>query len=58
MHLDLAHALVAGVLILLTLWVLRMLELRRDDLKWDWHVFIAIFVVMALLNIVWPYSSP
>ena len=58
MHIDLAHAAVAGVLILLTLWGLKAAGLRRDDRKWDWNVFIAIFVVMAVLNIVWPFGSP
>ncbi len=58
MHIDLAHAAVAGVLILLTLRGLKAAGLRRDDRKWDWNVFIAIFVVMAVLNIVWSYGSP
>ncbi len=58
MHIDLAHAAVAGALILLTLWGLKAAGLRRDDRKWDWNVFIAIFVVMAVLNIVWSYGSP
>ncbi len=58
MHIDLAHAAVAGVLILLTLWGLKAAGLRRDDRKWDWNVFIAIFVVMSILNIVWSYGSP
>ena len=57
MHIDLAHAVVSGVLILLTLLGLRTLGLRRDDRKWDWNVFIAVFVVMAILNLVWPYGS-
>ncbi len=57
MHIDLAHAAVAGVLILLTLWGLKAAGLRRDDRKWDWNVFIAIFVVMAVFNILWSYGS-
>ena len=58
MHIDLAHATVAGVLILLTLWGLKAAGLRRDDRKWDWNVFIAIFVVMFVLNIAWSYVLP
>ena len=58
MHIDLAHAAISGVLILLTLWCLKATGLRRDDRKWDWNVFIAIFVVMFVLNIVWSYGSP
>ena len=57
MHIDLAHAAVAGVLILLTLWGLKAAGLRHDDRKWDWNVFIAVFVVMAIFNIVWPFGS-
>ena len=45
-------------LILLTLWGLKAADLRRDNRKWDWNVFIAIFVVMAVMNIVWPFGSP
>lgn len=55
MHIDIVHALVSGVLILLTLWGLKTAGLRRDDRKWDWNVFITVFVVMAILNMVWPY---
>ena len=58
MHIDLAHAAVAGVLILLTLWGLKAAGLRRDDRKWGRYVFIAIFVVMAVMDIVWPFGSP
>ena len=58
MHFDIAHAAVAGMLILITLWGLKATGLRRDDRKWDWTVFIAIFVVMLILNLLWPYASP
>ena len=58
MQIDLAHAAVAGVLILLTLWGLKAAGLRREDRKWDWSVFIAVFVVMAILNSFWPWGSP
>ena len=58
MHEDLAHAAVAGVLILITLWGLKAAGLRRDDRQWDWNVFPAIFVVMMILNLVWPDGTP
>ena len=58
MHIDFAHAAVSGVLILITLLALKTLGLRRDDRKWDWSVFVSVFVVMAVLNILWPYGSP
>ncbi len=58
MKIDLAHAAVAGVLILLTLRGLKAAGLRREDRKWEWSVFIAVFVVMAILNSFWPWGSP
>jgi Na+/melibiose symporter-like transporter len=56
-HTDVAHAAIAGILILLTLWGLKAAGLRRDDRKWDWNVFIAVFIVMTVLNILWPFNS-
>lgn len=58
MHIEFAHAAVSGVLILLTLLALKAFGLRRDDRKWDWNVFISVFVVMAVLNMIWPYGTP
>ena len=57
MHIDIAHAAIAGILILLTLWGLKAAGLRRDDRKWDWNVFIAVFIVMAVFNLLWPFNS-
>lgn len=57
MHIDIAHAAFAGILILLTLWGLKAAGLRRDDRKWDWNVFIAVFIVMAVFNLLWPFNS-
>ena len=57
MHIDVAHAAIAGILILLTLWGLKAAGLRRDDRKWDWNVFIAVFIVMAVFNLLWPFNS-
>lgn len=56
MHIDLAHALVAGILI--ALWGLKALGLRREERRWDWNVFIAVFVVMFVLNLLWPNNAP
>lgn len=58
MHFDLAHALVSGVLV----WAIIIIAQRTDLLgklekgSWNWKVFAAIFVVIFLLNIVWPVS--
>lgn len=57
-HFDLVHAAVSGALILLALQALRAFGLRREDRKWDWNVFLAVFVVMAVLNLIWPFGSP
>ena len=57
MHIDIAHAAIAGILILLTLWGLKAAGLRRDDRKWDWNLFIAVFIVMAVFNLLWPFNS-
>ena len=56
MHIDVAHAAIAGILILLTLWGLKAAGLRRDDRKWDWNVFIAVFIVMTVFNLLWPFN--
>lgn len=57
MHIGVAHAAIAGILILLTLWGLKAAGLRRDDRKWDWNVFIAVFIVMTVFNLLWPFNS-
>ncbi|WP_135501097.1 hypothetical protein [Roseovarius aestuariivivens] len=60
MHFDLAHALVAGLLILATLFGMQWLGFytaRKDGgPRWSWPLFLAIFVVMTVLNLVWPYG--
>ncbi len=60
MHFDLAHALVSGVAILATLWAIRQFGIVKEDesLRWNWKVFVAIFVVIFVINIVWPSGGP
>lgn len=59
MHFDLAHSLVAAVLILVTM--IRMQKagyyVRHKDggPRWSWPLFFAIYVVVFLLNVIWPY---
>lgn len=56
MHIDLIHAFIAAVLILGTLFVLRKLNVAKakGDRSFDWRVFIAIFAVMFVFNMLWP----
>ncbi|MGI9535598.1 MAG: hypothetical protein ACR2PB_00905 [Desulfocapsaceae bacterium] len=60
MHFDFAHAAVAAILIYLTVWVLRKIgfvtEREKGHFKWDWKLFGAIFLVMFIFNMIWPYS--
>ncbi len=57
---DLAHAVVAGILILGVIVILdRTGIVPRDKGKphrWSWTLFFAIFASMLLLNLLWPYS--
>lgn len=57
MHIDLAHAIVSAVLILLTIFVMRktgMADATKQK-TFDWKIFLGVLVVMFVLNIVWPY---
>ncbi|MFC1832105.1 hypothetical protein ACFL0S_08790 [Thermodesulfobacteriota bacterium] len=60
MHFDFAHAAVAAILIYLTVWVLRKIgivtEQERGHFQWNWKLFGAIFLVMFVFNIIWPYN--
>ena len=60
MQFDFAHAAVAAVLIFLTVWIMKRLGLSKEQEKgkhvWDWKIFFAVFVVMLVLNIIWPYG--
>lgn len=53
MHFDLAHAVVTALIILATLWGLRALGLQREG-KWDWRFFGIVFVVIFVMNLIWP----
>ena len=55
-ELDLAHAAVSAVLIFITVWAVRRRDAGDGKRRWDWRVFFAVFVVMAVLNIFWPYT--
>ncbi len=60
MHFDLAHAIVAGILIFATSVVMQRLRLyvphKDGGPRWSWPLLIAIFVVMFIFNLVWPFS--
>ena len=58
MHFDLAHAVVSGAAILVTLWAVRQFGIVKEDesLRWNWKVFVAIFLVVFVLNLIWPYG--
>ena len=61
MHFDLAHALVAGLLIFITILAMQRAGLyvshKDGGPRWSWPLFGAIFVVMFILNVVWPFGS-
>ena len=44
------------MLILGTLFVLRKMNVAKaeDDRSFDWRVFVAVFAVMFVFNILWP----
>ena len=58
MHFDLAHALVSGVLIFATMMIMQKagywVPHKDGGPRWSWPLFGAIFVVIFLMNIVWP----
>ncbi|SHG82188.1 hypothetical protein [Marivita hallyeonensis] len=58
MQFDLAHAIVAGLLILgVVHWMERAgWYVRHKDggPRWSWPLFGAVFVVIFVLNLVWP----
>ena len=60
MHFDLAHALVAGLLILATIFIMQRVGLytphKEGGPRWSWPLFGAILVVMIIFNLVWPYG--
>ena len=58
MHFDLAHALVSGVLIFAVMMVMQKtghwVPHKDGGPRWSWPLFAAIFIVIFLMNIVWP----
>lgn len=59
MHFDLAHAIVAGILMLATLQVLDRTVLTADMPRGKrmLTIFVAIAVVMFIFNLIWPYGA-
>ena len=60
MHFDLAHAAVAAILIFVTIWILRKTGISKPQEaghhQWDWKIFFAVFLVMFVFNIIWPFQ--
>ncbi|GEM_PF-5490666 len=57
MHLNLAHAVISAMLILLTIFVMRKSGMA-DATKiktFDWKIFLVVVVVMFVFNVIWPY---
>lgn len=56
MHFDLAHALVTAVIAALAVLIFRKSNAEGEGKrKFDWRIFVTIFVLVTLLNLVWPY---
>lgn len=57
MHIDLAHAVVSAMLILLVIFVMREtgMAATAKEKRFDWKIFVGIFVVMFIFNLLWPY---
>lgn len=59
MHFDFAHAATAAVLIFVALWTLEKMGVRnsreKSEKKWDWQIFLVVFIVLSILNLLWPY---
>ncbi len=58
MHFDLAHALVSGALIFVTMIAMQKAGLwvphKDGGPRWSWPLFGAIALVIFILNIIWP----
>jgi hypothetical protein len=58
MTFDIAHARVAGIPIFATIFGMEKAGLyfprKQGGPRWSWPLFGAIFVVMIVLNLVWP----
>lgn len=55
MHFDLLHAVIATILIVLTIGVLhRTGVIEKDQQGWNWKFFGSLVLVMFAFNLVWP----
>lgn len=57
MQIDLAHAIVSAIAILLTIFVMRKTGLAdaTKEKAFDWKIFLGVLVVMFVVNMLWPY---
>lgn len=57
MHIDLAHAAVSAALILVVIFLMRTsgFAAAATEKRFDWKIFVGVFVVMFVLNLIWPY---
>ena len=58
MHFDIAHALVTVALVYAVIWIMHrqgFVKFRSEGgPRWSWPMFGAIFVVVLVLNLLWP----
>ncbi len=56
MHFDLAHAAVIIAALVITNLALKYAGVINEENKhqWNWKVVLAYFVVVAIINLVWP----
>lgn len=58
MHFDLAHAAVSAIVIGILVFLLRGKDGNGGTKAgWNWRLFVAVFFVMFLINIVWPFDN-
>ncbi|MFD0910313.1 hypothetical protein [Ruegeria arenilitoris] len=56
MHFDLAHAAITVVALIITNLALKSAGVINEENKhqWNWKVVLAYFVVVFIINLVWP----
>ncbi|MBH5322964.1 hypothetical protein [Aurantiacibacter sediminis] len=54
MEFDFLHAAIAAVLIAVAVFLIRRNDEPGAHRKWDWRIFFATLVIVAVLNIIWP----
>ncbi|WP_170391758.1 hypothetical protein [Ruegeria arenilitoris] len=56
MHFDLAHAAITVVALIITNLALKSAGVINEENKhqWNWKVVLAYFVVVLIINLVWP----